>query len=49
MLISLSLVCVDHPFIPEDKKSAAIREGALLCLEGLTINLGCARMTHDVL
>lgn len=24
----------------EDKKSAAIREGALLCLEGLTINLG---------
>ncbi|CAJ1403962.1 unnamed protein product [Effrenium voratum] len=24
----------------EDKKSAAVREGALLCLEGLTLNLG---------
>ena len=24
----------------EDKKSAAVREGALLCLEGLTMNLG---------
>lgn len=30
----------------QDKKSAAIREGALLCLEGLTINLGGLECTQ---
>ena len=30
----------------QDKKSAAIREGALLCLEGLTINLGGLESTQ---
>ena len=48
--VSVKRFCVVYVYFKslQDKKSAAIREGALLCLEGLTINLGGLECTQII-